>query len=517
MKTKEPILRIPASVKEDVSGYREAVAKFLIGKTEAESFKAYRVPMGVYEQRTSGKYMVRIRIGAGLVLPYQLERIAELSKKYGNGVVHVTTRQDIQIHDVDIKDTPDIFESLLEVELSTRGGGGNTVRNVTACVRCGVCPKEQFDVAPYAIGVAEYLLQDRGSFNLPRKYKIVFSGCPEDCAFASVADLGFFAHVKEGRKGFSVYAAGGLGSSSAVAVMIEEFVEAEEVFEVAEAIKRLFDEYGDRSNRYKARLRYVLKRFGADEFIRLYRKYREAIKAEGLVGEVPEIREIERKVDGQEEQGGSSKTADLPNVMAEKISGHYSVRLRLKNGDISAEALVRVGQISEGFGDGIVRTSQLQDIFITGVSKENIRNVNRLLKELGIDTADGGPKVVSCTGATTCKLGLCFSRDLADAISDELEKINGLRDDEVIRISGCPNSCGQHNIAQIGFQGRIKRVNGELVPYYDILLGGRTIEGEAKLGEKAGMVAAEELPDLLAAAFKSNDAVERYLSAKISE
>ncbi len=515
MRAKEPILHIPAAVKEDVLGYREEVIKFLRGKTEPALFKAYCVPMGIYEQRTAGRYMVRVRIGAGLVLPYQLERIAGLSKTYGNGVVHVTTRQDIQIHDVDIKDTPDILESLLEVGLSSRGGGGNTVRNVTACVRAGVCPKEQFDVAPYAIAVAEYFLQDRGSFALPRKYKIVFSGCSEDCALASVADLGFFAHVKEGRKGFSVYAAGGLGNNPAIAVKIEDFVEAKEIFDVAEAIKRLFDKYGDRSSRNKARLRYVLKRFGFEEFVKLYKENRKDVRDNGLVGEVPQIREI--AVDKRKEQSSDEELTGFANVIPEKTAGRYSVRLRLNNGDISAENLVRVGEICGEFGDGVVRTSQLQDIFITGVSKENIDKVNKTLKSIDIAISNS-PKVVSCTGAATCKLGLCRSRNLADEICDKLGKIKiSWGEGTVIRISGCPNSCSQHHIAQIGFQGRIKRVNGNLVPYYDVLLGGRTAEGDAQLAQKAGTVAADEIPDLLAEAFKSGNGAERYLSTKLSD
>jgi len=259
---KEPILHIPDTVREDTLAYRGKVEKFIAGQTSAVAFRGYRVPMGVYEQRAAGKFMVRIRIGAGLVLPHQLERIAQLSKTYGNGIIHVTTRQDIQIHEVAIENTPDVLEGLLEAGLSSRGGGGNTVRNITACPGAGFCPDEQFDVTPHSIAVAEYLLQDRSSFNLPRKYKIVFSGCSTDCAFASVADLGFFAHIRNGVKGFSVYAGGGLGSNPRVAVMIEEFVEASEIFEVAEAIKRLFDKHGDRANRHKARLRYVLARLG---------------------------------------------------------------------------------------------------------------------------------------------------------------------------------------------------------------------------------------------------------------
>jgi sulfite reductase (ferredoxin) len=493
-----PVLRIPDTVREDVLGYREQVAKFLGGETKPISFKAYRVPMGIYEQRTEGKYMVRIRIGAGLVLPYQLERIAELGKTYGSGIFHVTTRQDIQIHEVAIEDTPDILEGLLEVGLSARGGGGNTVRNVTACPRAGVCPKEQFDVAPYSIAAAEYLLQDRSSFNLPRKYKIVFSGCSDDCALASVADLGFFAHIKDGVKGFTVYAAGGLGSNPAVAVKIEDFVPAQEIFGIAEAIKRLFDKHGDRSNKHKARLRYVLARIGPKEFARLYKEERKKIKADGLLGQVPEIRDIGTGSGPMESSKHSSGYGD--NVMAEKVSGRFTVRLRLKHGDISSDNLKTVAQIAAKFGWRGVRTTQLQDLLICGVKAEDIEKVTEALKPAGIDVAgDLSPKIVTCTGAATCKLGLCLSRGLAVAIAERLSdvKANG----EVIRISGCPNSCGHHYIAAIGFQGKAKRINGRLIPFYDVLASAKIHEGESQLAKKVGTIPAKRIPDFVAEVF----------------
>jgi len=474
---KEPVLRIPEAVKEDTLVYRGKVKKFLDGQTLPVVFRAYRVPMGVYEQRTAGEFMVRIRIGAGLVLPFQLERIAQLSKKYGNAILHVTTRQDIQIHEVNIEDTPDVLEALLEVGLSSRGGGGNTVRNVTACPEAGVCQKEEFDVAPFAIATAEYLLQDRGSFNLPRKYKIVFSGCSQDCALACVADLGFFAHKKDGGKGFAVYAAGGLGSNPAVAVKIEDFIKADEVFEAAEAIKRLFDKHGDRTNKHKARLRYVLARLGDDEFTKLYQKERDTIKADGLPFETPNTRDV---------------SADYPAA-----EGSTTVRIWLKNGDIPADDLVKVGQIAAQYGQGLVRTTQLQDLLITGVPAEDVDKVNSELKNLSIDVFnDGSPKVVTCTGAATCKLGLCLSRGLSDAISNKLSWI-GLSE-TVIRISGCPNSCGHHSIADIGFQGKAKRVNGKLMPCYDVLVGAKTVEGNAHLAQRIGTVPAKRIPDLLA-------------------
>jgi sulfite reductase (ferredoxin) len=493
---RQPILRIPESVKEDTLNYRSQVKKFLDSQTSAIAFRAYRVPMGVYEQRAAGKFMVRIRIGAGLVLPFQLQRIAELSKAYGNGILHVTTRQDIQIHEVNIEDTPDVLEGLLEVGLSPRGGGGNTVRNVTACPEAGVCPKEEFDVAPYAIATAEYLLQDRSSFNLPRKYKIVFSGCRQDCAFASVADLGFFAHLKNGVKGFSVYAAGGQGSNPAVAVKIEDFVEAKEVIEVAEAIKRLFDKHGDRTNKHKARLRYVLARVGVEEFIKLYQKERETLRADGLPYAAPEIRDI-------------ASAYPVPEAPV-------TVRLWLRNGDIPADDLNKVGQIAAKYGQGLVRTTQLQDLLITAVTQEDIDRVNSELRKLSIDVfGDGSPKVVACAGASTCKLGLCLSRGLSDAISSKLSQANfsDKLSETIIRISGCPNSCGHHYIADIGFQGIAKRVNGKLMPCYDVLVGAKMVEGNAHLAERIGTVPAKRIPDLLAKALRGGSIEKTQLKS----
>lgn len=470
------ILCIPETVREDTLNYRGQVERFLKAETSEVSFRAYRVPMGVYEQRTSGKFMIRVRIGAGLVLPSQLQRLAELSRTYGDGVLHVTTRQDIQIHEVDIENTPDVLEKLLEVGLSSRGGGGNTVRNITACPETGVCPDEVFDVAPYALAAAEYMLQDRSSFNLPRKYKIVFSGCPQDCACASVADLGFFAHVKDGVKGFAVYAAGGLGSNPAVAVKIEDFIKAEEVFVVAEAIKQLFDKHGDRSNKHKARLRYVLARVGVDKFINMYQQERDRLSAEGLPGTTPVIRDVMR---------------DYP---VDKDS--VTVRLWLENGDIPADDLERVGQIASRYGQGLVRTTQFQDLLITGVAANNADSVNKELENLGVDVfGNGHPKVVACAGASTCKLGLCLSKGLSKAISSKLNSTE--LSDTVIRISGCPNSCGHHYIADIGFQGRAKRVNDRLIPCYDVLVGATIHEGKASLAKRVGTVPAKRIPDLL--------------------
>ena len=499
--TSEPILQISRNIREDIAGYRARVDELLAGDVTPAEFRSYRAPMGIYEQREAGKFMVRVRIGAGLATRGQLERLAELSKEYGNGLLHVTTRQDIQIHDIDIEDTPDVLESLLEAGLSSRGGGGNTVRNVTACPRAGVCPEEVLDVAPHAIAATEYLLADEGSFNLPRKFKLVFSGCPEDCAFASIADVGFFAHRKDGLEGFAVYCGGGLGSNPSVGVRIEEFVEAGDIFKVAEAAKRLFDTRGDRKHRNRARLRHVLARVGADEFVKLYRSERDEVESAGLPYEAPEIRDIESRYASTEAL--ERDIGGLANVSPDKIPGRVTLRLWVANGDISANDLVKVARIADEYGQGLIRTTQQQDILIAGIAHEDIEKAAEALKGLSIDVSGcGAPKVVSCTGASTCKLGLCRSRSLADAITGKLAGCDLSAEvlSTVIRISGCPNSCGHHSISGLGLQGRIKRVGGRPVPCYDVLVGGRMIEGGAKLAEIIGCVPAAAIPDMLAEA-----------------
>ncbi len=499
---KKIISKVPENIVKDTLGYRERVMDFLQGNITAPAFRGYRVPMGIYEQRTNGKYMMRVRISSGMVLPYQLERVAELSQEYGNGTVHVTTRQDLQIHELKIEDTPDIFDELLEVELSPRGGGGNTVRNVTACPRAGVCPDEVFDVSGCSLALSEYLLRDNSSFNLPRKFKVAFSGCPVDCAFASVADLGFFAHISDGRHGFTVYAGGGLGANPRTGIKIEKFIPVENIFSGSEALKKLFDKYGDRNNKQRARLRYVLDKTGEKEFIRLYKLELQQIMNEGLPYSPPQITGLEAGP-GLNYQSNNTSTGLPPGgtaVMEEKTPGLYTLKLRLNFGDIPACDLLKIAQIAGNFSDGPVRTTQTQDLLICSVRGENIEIVMDKLNNLSVDVSgDCGPKIVACTGAATCKLGLCLSRGLAAAISGKMQKkvFSQNLNDVTIRISGCPNSCGHHYIADLGLQGKAKRVGGKLMPYYDVLSGAKIREGSASLAEKIGSLPAKSVPSLV--------------------
>lgn len=497
------VLRIPDNIIKDTLSYRDKVYGYVQGETSFASFRACRVPMGIYEERSKGQYMVRVRIPSGMALPHQVEKIASLSKAYGNGTVHVTTRQDFQIHGLRIEDTPDVVEKLLEVGLSPRGGGGNTVRNVTACPRAGVCPDEEFDVSGYSVALSEYLLSNNSSFNLPRKFKIAFSGCPRDCAFASVADLGFFAHEKGGMRGFAVYAGGGLGAHPRVGIKIENFVPEARIFYVAEAVKRLFDMHGDRTNKHQARLRYVLKRLGQEEFLRQYRNELRKILSHDLANiahKIPEVYDLRSRLGLGTNSINPLKVGNrvsLKNTFVEKNPGFYSVELHLKFGEVPANDLQKISQMAENFGEGLVRTTQSQNLLICGVEGERVNQLFSALKGLTIDVINGGrPEIVTCTGASTCKLGLCLSQGLAEEIMKNLsrEASSSRFRDIAIRISGCPNSCGQHYIGDIGLQGNARRVNGKLMPFYDILFGADIREGYACLSEKIGSLPAKSVP-----------------------
>jgi sulfite reductase (ferredoxin) len=340
----------------------------------------------------------------------------------------------------------------------------------------------------------------------------VFSGCSDDCSFASVADLGFFAHEKDGERGFSVYAGGGLGSNPRTGIKIEDFVKGDEIFKVAEAVKKLFDAYGDRSNKHRARLRYVLDRKGEAEFVKLYEKYKSDVELNGLEGDVPEIRELDFS---PTEQKGNNK--DIENIYGdfiedEKYPGYYTVEIRLRQGDISAEDMVKIAEAAENFGQGIVRTSQYQNMLITSVPQNRLQGAIDFLENSGIELPKNKrPEIISCTGAATCKLGICLSRGLADAITEELKAADidssNLRD--VIRISGCPNSCANHHIANLGFQGRAKRINGRLVPFYDVLFGAKLSEGDTKLAKRIGSLPAKRVPQLVGEYFSGKQKKQR--------
>lgn len=501
-----PGVTLPPDLEADIETYEREVKSHLAGDLPAAVLKAKRVPRGVYEQRRDGSFMVRVRIAGGVVRAAQARELAALSREYGDGFLHVTTRQDVQLHEVAIADTPAVMRRLLAVGLTSKGGGGNTVRNVMACPLAGICASEAFDVTPCAHAVTEYLIAQVGSYHLPRKYKIAFSGCAADCALAGVADLGFVAKQREGRPGFKVMAGGGMGAQSRIADPLLEWIPAAEILRVAETVRRLFDRLGDRRNKHRARLRYVFDRLGVAAFREKFQAEYQTVIADGVpewdaepilrdtTGEPPSAREDSRA--GRDPAPPAASWLEGVRIIEQRQHGVVAVPLHLPLGFLSAADFDRIAGLATRFSrEAGFRTTRTQDLMLRFVRPADLPALADALRALETDMLKPDPldRFVACAGAATCRLGICLSRDAAracaGALNDEALKRATL-DAMTVHINGCTNSCGQQPIAPLGLFGAAQRVDGRLIPSYGITLGGRCDAGGARFGELAGKVPA---------------------------
>ena len=493
-------IKLPADLPADLDVFEGEVRRFLAGELAPGIFKARRVPRGIYEQRRDGAYMVRVRVPGGALDAAQLRALAALGQRFGNGTLHVTTRQDVQCHEVPIAEAPQLLRGLLAAGLTSKGGGGNTVRNVAACPYAGICPQEQFDVTPYAQAVTEYLITLPGSFNLPRKYKIAFSGCAVDCALAGVNDLGFVAQVREGRPGFRVFVGGGLGAESRVADLLAEWVPASEVIRLAEAVRRLFDRHGDRRNRRAARLRFVLKKFGIEAFRKIFEEEWLKVRADGVPdAPVYPVASGAEKSATRTPQRQEVERHGL-RVFPQKQPGFVAVPLHLPVGEISWQDLQKLGDLAARFSsEQEVRAAQTQGLLLRFVREADVPELAKVLP--AVWTAPHPLNAfITCTGAATCRLGLCLSRNLAHAAAEALAQSQvapEIFQTLDIRVSGCPNSCGQHPVGTIGLFGQALRAGTRLVPAYRVLLGARRGAGDTRLGTGIATLSARALPAAL--------------------
>lgn len=498
-------------IDKDIEKYKKDSVAFQNGEIHPVEFKSFRVPCGVYEQRTENTFMVRIKTPAGGLTAEQMKAVARLSKEYGNGITHVTTRQEIQIHWVSLTNPPLVMEELKKVGLTTKGGGGNTVRNVTACYDAGVCPKEVFDVAPYAIAVAEHMLPDPISYSLPRKFKIAFAGCGSDCSFATINDMGLIAKKKliDGKevRGFKLYMGGGMGAYSRLSDLFEEFIPADEILYYAEALKIFFDKNGNRKTKHKARLRFLLDKLGHDEFRKQI--YGEVDKLKKEKNFSFSLKDYPHHLKPVPEASTKADISDPEyqnwlnhNTEVQTEPDYFMVKIRLNLGDISADDLIKLSSIVEDFGEGTIRLTQGQNMVIRWVHKNELAETFTAIKNIGL--AGNITKVkdlVCCAGAATCKLGIGLSRGLSRAVIERLDlegdRYNSIKDVR-IRVSGCPNSCGQHPIAQIGLHGIARRAHEHMTLFYKVLIGGRTEEDKSALAKETGIVPAKNIPEVIA-------------------
>lgn len=501
--------RLPDDFRQDIEQHAHDVDRTLTGELSASIMKSRRVPRGIYEQRQNGRFMLRVRVPGGAISAAQARTLAEVAARHGGDLLHVTTRQDIQMHGLQLAQTPAVMRELFPAGLTSKGGGGNSVRNVTACPYAGICPAERFDVTPFVQAVTEHLIGLPGSYNLPRKYKIAFSGCRADCALAQVTDLGFIAQVCDGIPGFSVYVGGGMGAESRIGDLLEAWLPADEAVRLAEAVRRLFDRLGDRRNRRRARLRFVVQRVGIEAFRDWVHETRPAVAGDGtpLVAPLPEL------AAAPAEPRGDYRTLLTPaaglDVLRQRQAGYMALPLHLPVGDLSATTLVALADLAERYSaEQMLRTTQDQNLLLRFVREADLDALRVELEGvLGLAPAHAPAlqAFTTCTGAATCRLGLCLSQPAARASAEALTRaaiapatLQGVD----IRINGCPNACGQHPIGTIGLFGVAQRAGERLVPAYRVLLGARRGEGCTRFGALVGAVPARALPDFLVAVLR---------------
>jgi len=496
---------IPNNLQAELEELDSYIARFRNGEIDAATLKARRVPFGCYEQRRDGSYMVRIRTTGGALTPLQLRTIAEVSKRYGATDIHITTRQEFQIHDVALENVLPVIRELLQVGLVTRGGGGNTVRNVLVSPDAGVGIGEVFDPSPYAFALTSRLIAEPDSWLLPRKFKIAFSNSNADTSFAGFNDLGFIAQLRGEKKGFRVYVAGGLGTKPEVGNLLHDFIPAEDVYLVATALKRLFDQNGNRKNRHAARLRFLWKTLGEQRFRELYEEQLLRVRQENppalLLEELPQCSELPVFISALDR---SLEFAQWRRryVETQRQPGLVSVLIPVFLGILRNEGAIRLAEFLEPFGNHVVRATFGQNLRLRNLPERYLGNIFHLVRDL--TELAIGPRLVgnsiACTGADTCKLGICLSKGALSATAEKLKNsdldLNQIPEFQ-LSLSGCPNTCGQHMLADLGFFGSVGRREQQMFPAYMVVAGAEIGEGKARLARQIDRVSARDLPEFV--------------------
>jgi len=483
-------------VEKDIIDLEKKIQQFYKGEIDEERFRSLRLARGVYGQRQFGVQMIRIKLPYGKVTSEQLHRIANVSDEYSRGRLHITTRQDIQIHHVSLDRTPELWAELEKDDITLREACGNAVRNVTASETAGIDKEEPFDVSPYAHAVFEFFLRNPICQELGRKFKISFSGTDKDTALSFMHDLGFIAKIKEGKIGFKIMIGGGLGSQARLADTLFEFIEADKIIPVTEAVLRVFDRYGERSKRAKARLKFLIKDIGFDAFVQLVEEEQKALSVTSF--HIDTTRFIEEVDLSHIKEIPSVKIEDAvtyelwkgTNVIEQKQEGLSAIGIKVHLGDFYTDKARILADLIKKYAGNEIRLSLRQNILIRHVKNELLPFFYVELQKLGFVEAgyESTLDITSCPGTDTCNLGIASST----GISAELERVlkaefpQYANNKEItIKISGCMNSCGQHTMAHIGFQGMSVRSGNLVAPALQVLLGGSILgNGDGRIADK---------------------------------
>ena len=527
--------RIPSTLNGDLDYTQSLIDQFKAGEIQAGQLKSNRVPMGIYEQRKNQHYMLRLRCAGGLVTPEQLAKIAFVGHQLSTSHLHVTTRQEIQIHNVDIEDAIPALKKLEKVGISSAGGGGNTVRNMMVDDRSGLTADEEFDVYPYVEELTSRLIAEKDSFTMPRKYKVAIDTSVATANYSYIADLGLQARIKDGQRGFRVLIAGSAASNAHTGWEVFDFLPEKDLYRAAKALKNWFHKYGNRRNRHKARMRYVFYKYGTEEAKRLYLEEFEELKKDGSIDfEAPalplehhkpsfsplsekEVKSEERRVKNSSDFFDSEAFETWKRRYAHKQTNAEGLKenlwyayIPLRHGNNSTDFFAEVAEYLGNYGNDVIRFTKKEQIQVRNIPEEYLPNIYAFFKKLGVYQIDY-PVVVTnltcCTGADTCRLGICLPKGAIDGIAKQLLNsdlnLDAIPDFE-LRMNGCTNICALATWGDLGFSGRVGRVGDDPYPAYTIWL---PVKGKHEIDLQQGYIAAKKIP-----AF-----VEDYLRDVIAE
>ena len=494
-------------VEKDILDLAKKIAQFKAGEIHEEKFRSLRLARGVYGQRQQGVQMIRIKLPYGKIQFHQWKRIADISDEYSTGNLHLTTRQDIQIHFVSLDRTPELWAKLEQDDITLREACGNTVRNITASPTSGIDPKELFDVSPHADTAFRYFLRNPICQEMGRKVKISFSNTDEDTSLAYLHDMGFIPKIVDGLKGFKVVVGGGLGAQPMLAYTSHEFLAEDQVIPFIESVLRVFDRHGERNSRHKARMKFLIQKIGFEEFMNLVQAETKALKnhsypiSDAAAWEVSEPTQLSDVAIPSSEV---YKTWLATNTFEQKQKGFHGVYVRILNGNISSDTSRSLINALQGYIGDDVRITINQGLLLKFVPAANLPYVFQTLAthELAAPGANSIANITACPGTDTCNLAISDSTNitskLEQVINDEFPAL--IHDSQMkIKISGCMNACGQHSMASIGFHGSsLKAPDKRVLPALQVLLGGATLgNGEGRIADKVIKVPSKRGPQVL--------------------
>ena len=500
---------------EEIDEFETEMERFRAGTFDPTSFQSFRLKQGVYGQRQPDVHMMRVKVPFGGLKADQLDALGEVAARFAPlNKGHVTTRENFQFHHVPLVDTPEFMRVIGDVGLSMREACGNTVRNVTGCDMAGVCADEPFDVTPYAAAYSRYFVRHPFTQALPRKFKTAFSGCERDCAITAIHDMGFIPKVVNGRRGFKLLTGGGTSIMAKIAPTLYEFVPVEEYLKVTEAVIRVFHRSDElRKNRMKARIKFLIARIGIDDFRAMVEEELQENWAQRSFDPTSLLFIEDESLDAPPLDGayrdnghGDDFTRWVEtNVREQRQVGYRAVTVKLPLGDIQAEQFHQLADLSRRYAGSRARITHQQNLTFRWVPEAALGELFDELNE--IELGDFGAKeitdVVSCPGTDSCKLGITSSMGLGRAVQETLEALNtsdALVKQMHVKMSGCPNGCGQHHIADIGFHGAAAKAPGGQVPAYELFLGGSYDEGDARIGLRVKTkVPAKRVPEAVRA------------------